>query len=74
MNAEFIARRVAFSAYGRGTLVSNSHSLVQLLNQQPVANIAVEATCLTCPTVSLETSTTDHQGKFRIRGLLPKHK
>ncbi len=64
MTVEFKARRVAFSAYGK----------VQLLNQRPVHNIAVEALCVSCSTPSMETSTTDQEGRFRIRGLQPKQK
>ncbi len=62
LNVDFKAKRVAFSAYGK----------VQLLDQKPVHNIAVEAICVSCKVRSMETSTTDHEGKYRIRGLLPK--
>jgi len=63
-NVDFKAYRVAFSAYGK----------VELFNQKPIQNIAVDAVCISCEIKSMESSTTDSQGKFRIRGLQPKQK
>ena len=64
LNVEFKAFRIAFSAHGK----------VQLLDKKPVHNIAVEAVCITCPVKSIEASTTNQEGKYRIRGLLPGQK
>lgn len=61
LDKEFVAKRIAFSAYGH----------VRLLDQKALEDVVVDAVCATCGEKSMESGKTGRDGSFRIRGLVP---
>ena len=70
---QFTAKRIAFSAFGRGIYIIYIN-IVRLLNKDPVDKIKIKAECVSCEKKFMEESITDVDGQFRIRGLVPTEK